>query len=130
MSASRPARRAAVAAFVLTFIVLLANGRAIGSGDTNAMERTTGSLVERGSVALPEDGSNDPFTRAVPGGSVSIYPVLPAVVATPFFFACRLLFGLGPAGLQVAGKLTAAFLAALATSLLAGSFARRTSPAL
>lgn len=120
----------ATAAFALSFIVLVANGRAIGSGDTHAMERTAGSLVENGSVVLPEDGGSDPFTRAVPGGRVSIYPVLPAVLAAPVFFVCRLFFDLGPAGLQVAGKLSAAFLAALATSLLARSFARRSSPGL
>ena len=120
--------RVALAAFVLSFLVLVANGRAIGSGDTNAMERTAGSLLERGSVVLPEDGTSDPFTRAVPGGRVSIYPVLPAALAAPLFFVCRLFFDLGPAGLQVAGKLSAAFLAALATSMLAWSFARRTTP--
>ena len=119
----------AIAAFVLSFIVLVANGRAIGSGDTHAMERTAGSLVESGSVALPEDAASDPFTRAVPGGRVSIYPVLPAVLAAPLFFVCRLFFDLSPAGLQVAGKLSAAFLAALATALLGRSFARRASPA-
>jgi len=120
--------RVALAAFVLSFLVLVANGRAIGSGDTNAMERTAGSLLERGSVVLPEDGTSDPFTRAVPGGRVSIYPVLPAALAAPLFFVCRLFFDLGPAGLQVAGKLSAAFLAALATSMLAWSFARRAPP--
>ena len=124
------AGRAALAAFALSFIVLVANGRAIGSGDTHAMERTAGSLIERGSVVLPEEAASDPFTRAVPGGRVSIYPVLPAVLAAPFFFLCRLFFDLSPAGLQVAGKLSAAFLAALATSLLAWSFARRTTPAM
>ncbi len=124
------AGRVALAAFALSFLVLVANGRAIGSGDTHAMERTAGSLIERGSVVLPEDGTSDPFTRAVPGGRVSIYPVLPAVLAAPLFFVCRLFFDLGPAGLQVAGKLSAAFLAALATSMLAWSFARRTTPAM
>lgn len=120
----------ALAAFALSFMVLVANGRAIGSGDTRAMERTAESLIERGSVVLPEDGTSDPFTRAVPGGRVSIYPALPAVLAAPLFFVCRLFFNLGPAGLQVAGKLSAAFLAAFATSMLAGSFARRTTPAM
>lgn len=122
-------RRVALAAFVLSFLVLVANGRAIGSGDTNAMERTAASLIERGSVVLPDDGASDPFTRPVPGGRASIYPVLPAVLAAPWFFVGRLFFDLSPAGIQVAGKLSAAFLAAVATSLLARSFARRSSPA-
>lgn len=122
------AGKVALAAFALSFIVLVANGRAIGSGDTNAMERTAGSLVERGSVVLPGADAADPFTRPTAGGRVSIYPVLPAVLAAPVFFLCRLFFDLGPAGLQIAGKLTAALLAALATSLLARSFARRTTP--
>ena len=130
MRTTAAATRVALAAFALSFIVLIANGRAIGSGDTNAMERTAGSLIERGSVVLPEDGVSDPFTRAVPGGRVSIYPVLPALLAAPLFFVCRLFFDLSPAGLQVAGKLSAAFLAALATALLARSFARRVSPAM
>ena len=128
MRTGAAAKQVALAAFVLSSIVLLANGRAIGSGDTNAMERTAGALIERGTVVLPEDGAADPFTRSAPGGRVSIYPVLPAVLAAPVFFVCRLFFDLNPAGLQVAGKLSAAFLAALATSLLARSFARRTSP--
>ena len=130
MRTEAAATRVAFAAFALSFIVLLANGRAIGSGDTNAMERTAGALIERGTVVLPEDGVTDPFTRAVPGGRVSIYPVLPALLAAPVFFVCRLFFDLSPAGLQIAGKLSASFLAALATALLARSFARRVSPAM
>ena len=122
------AARVAIAAFGLSFLVLIANGRAIGSGDTNAMERTVGSLIERGSFVLPDDGVADPFTRPVPGGRVSIYPALPALLATPLFLVCSLFFDLNPAGLQVAGKLSAALELALATSLLARTFARRASP--
>lgn len=127
MTAPAGASRVAPIAFALTFLLLLANGRAIGSGDTNAMERTAAALVERGTVVLPEDGTADPFTRPVSGGRVSIYPVLPALVAAPFFFLWSLFFDLNPAGLQAAGKITAAFLAAWATGLLARSFARRAS---
>ena len=128
MTAPVGSSRVALLAFALTFGILLANGRAIGSGDTNAMERTAGSLIDRGTVVLPDDGTPDPFTRAVPSGRVSIYPIVPALLAAPFFFVCRLFFELNPAGLQVAGKLTAAFLAAFATALLARVFAKRTSP--
>jgi len=94
------------------------------------MERTAGALVEHGSVLLPEDGSPDPFTRPVQGGRVSIYPLLPALVAAPVFFLCGLVFDLSPAGLQIAGKLSAALFASLSVSLLARSFSRRTSPLL
>lgn len=129
MIAPARASRTPLLAFAITFVMLLANGRAIGSGDTTAMERTAGSLTEHGTVVLPDDGAADPFTRAAPGGRVSIYPALPALLAAPFFLACRLLFDLNPAGLQAAGKLAAAFLAAFATALLARSFAKRASPA-
>jgi hypothetical protein len=113
--------------FFASFLALIANGRAIGSGDTNAMERTTGALLEHGSVVVPDGDASDPFTRPVSGGRLSIYPVLPALLAAPVFLVCNLFFDLNPAGLQAAGKLSAALLTALATALLARSFSRRTS---
>jgi hypothetical protein len=116
-----------LAAFALSFLVLIANGRAIGSGDTNAMERTAAALVERGSVVLQDQGTPDPFTLAVPGGRVSIYPVLPALLSAPLFFVFRVFFDLNFAGLQIAGKLSAAFFASLAMALMARSFSRRVS---
>jgi hypothetical protein len=122
------ARAAAFLAFTLTLAAMLGNGRAIGSGDTTAMERTAGSLVEQGTVVLADDGAADPFTRKAAWGRVSIYPVVPALLAAPFFLLCRFLFDLNPAGLQAAGKLAAACLSACATALLARSFATRTSP--
>ena len=130
MNTTAGSGRVALLTFLISFTVLLANGRAIGSGDTHAVERTAGALVERGTFVLPEDGALDPFTRPVPGGRVSIYPAVPAFLATPVFFIFGRFFDLNPAGLQVAGKLSAAFLAACAISLLARSFSRRTSPSL
>ncbi|MBK5257302.1 MAG: hypothetical protein JJE39_14845 [Vicinamibacteria bacterium] len=127
MSDRAAARLVGLQAFTIAFLVLIANGRPIGSGDTNAMERTVGSLVEHGTVVQPDPKTPDPFTAPVPGGRVSIYPVLPALLATPLFFAFGLFFDLNPAGLQVAGKLSAALLAAVATAIMAHSYSRRTS---
>lgn len=128
MTAPVAARRVALLAFALTFAVLLANGRAIGSGDTTAVERTAVALVDRGSVVLDDPGGADPFTRTTPRGRVSIYPALPALLATPVFFTFRVFFDLDLFGAQIAGKLAAALLSAIATGLLAWSFARRAGP--
>ncbi len=125
MTRPREALRVAGAAFLIAFAVLIANGRAIGSGDTHAMERTAGALVERGTFILPEESADDPFTRPVPGGRISIYPALPALLAAPLFALISLLFDLNLNGLQVAGKVSAAFFASAATGVMAWSFARR-----
>ena len=125
MRASSSAARVALAGFVLSLIVLLANGRAIGSGDTNAVEKTAAALAERGSVILPADETTDPFTRPADGGRISIYSPLPALLAVPVFLGFNLFFDLTPSGIQVAGKLSAALLSSLAVALLAASFSRR-----
>jgi hypothetical protein len=119
------ALRVAHLAFAISFIAFIANGRAIGSGDTNAAEKTAAALATRGTVVLPEGEAHDPFTRVFDGGRVSIYPVLPPLLAAPFFFTFALAFELNPAGIQAAGKLCAALFAAGAVGLLAASFARR-----
>lgn len=128
MRATAPAGRLALLAFVVAFVVLIANGRAIGSGDTNAVESTAAALATRGTVVLQGVEVSDPFTRAVEGGRISIYPALPALLAAPFFFLFSLFLDLNPSGIQVAGKLTAALLSACATGLLAWFFSRRASP--
>lgn len=125
MRASSSAARVALAGFVLSLIVLLANGRAIGSGDTNAVEKTAAALAERGSVILPADETTDPFTRPADGGRISIYSPLPALLAVPVFLGFNLFFDLTASGVQVAGKLSAALLSSLAVGLLAASFSRR-----
>ena len=122
MRATGPAGRLGLVAFVLTFVILVANGRAIGSGDTTAVENTAAALATRGTFILPATEAPDPFTRAVEGGRISIYPALPALLATPFFFLFGLFFDLNPSGIQVAGKLTAALLGACATGVLASIF--------
>ena len=130
MRAEALSRRLAFLAFAITFLVLIGNGRAIGSGDTNAAEKTAGALATRGTVILEDDGAADAFTRAVPGGRVSIYPVLPALMAAPLFFIFGLFFDLNLTGLQIAGKLFAALLCATATAGLAWSFSKRATPAM
>lgn len=116
-------------AFLFTFLLLVANGRAIGSGDTNAVEKTAGALVERGSFVVPLSPGNDPFMRPVPGGGLSIYPPLTALLAAPVFFLFHLAFELNDTGLQVAGKLTAALLSSIAVAVMARSYLRRASAA-
>ena len=108
---------------------LLANGRAIGAGDTRVMEETARSLSQDHSFVLPASDAADPFTRPLQGGRISIYPPLTAVLAAPFFAVFGLLFDLDTSGTQAAGKLFAAGLAAAAVALLATIFARRSSPA-
>lgn len=120
----------ALLAFVISFAALIGNGRAIGSGDTHAVERTAAALVDRGSFVLSDDEASDPFTRPVQGGRISIYPALSAVIATPFFFLFGLFFDLDASGQMVAGKLWAAWLTSGAVALLGWSFSRRASPAL
>lgn len=128
MTSSASSGRVAFLAFTLSFVMILANGRAIGSGDTNAVEKTAVALVERSSFLLPDEGPLDPFTRRVEGGRISIYPSPPALLATPFFLASSVFFELNVAGQQAAGKLTAAFVASGAVALLAWAFAQRTTP--
>lgn len=128
MTSTAPAGRLALLVFVVSFAVLIANGRAIGSGDANAVENTAAALATRGTVVLPPTDAPDPFTRGVAGGRISIYPALPALLAAPIFFLFGLFFDLNPAGIQVAGKLTAALASALAAAVLAWTFSKRASP--
>ena len=125
MSVPSSGARATLVGFVFSLVLLLANGRAIGSGDTNAVDKTAAALAERGSVILPADEAADPFTRPVDGGRISIYSPLPALLAAPVFFGFNGFFDLTPSGMQIAGKLSAALLSALAVALLAASFHRR-----
>jgi len=59
VSSGAGAGRVASLAFAIAFVVLLANGRPIGSGDTGALEKTAGSLVEHGTFVLSEDGYSE-----------------------------------------------------------------------
>jgi len=125
-----PDGRLALVAFVVSFGVLVANGRAIGSGDTNAVENTAAALATRGTFVLPPTNPSDPFTREAPGGRISIYPALPALLAAPVFFLLGLVLDLNPTGVQAAGKLAAALQSASATAVLAWTFSKRASPSL
>ena len=130
MTSPAPAGRLALLVFVVSFAVLVANGRAIGSGDTNAVENTAAALAIRGTFVLPPTDAADPFTREVAGGRISIYPALPALIAAPIFFVFGLFFDLNLTGIQVAGKLTAGLLSAFAIAVLAWTFSKRVSPSL
>lgn len=121
--------RLAALAFAIAFVALIANGRAIGSGDTNVVEKTAATLAQHGSLILPEGEPLDPFTRPAVGGRVSIYPALSALMAAPFFWVFSLFFDLNPTGIQVAGKLTAALFSSVAIAIMATTFQRRTSAA-
>jgi hypothetical protein len=110
----------------LIFVALVVNGRPIDSGDTRANERVAASLVQEGNLDLDEYPEVEPpFARTVEGRRVSIYPVLPAVMAAPVFALSRLVFALDETGCALAGKLAASLLSALAAGLLFVAAARR-----
>ena len=118
-------RRAALFTFVTVFIVLVANGRPIGSGDTNSVEQTARALVERGTFVLEGVDARDNFTRPAGPGRVSVYSPPTALVAAPMLAFLRVFFDLSPTAVQVAGKLVAALLSAFAMALLAWAFSHR-----
>ena len=103
------------AVFCLVLVVLLSNGRPIGAGDTRPTERVAASLVESFDFDLDEYPEvTPPFARRSGDHSVSIYPVLSAVLATPLFAACSGLIALDETGTALAGKLAAALFSSLA----------------
>jgi len=115
---------AALAGFVL--LVLVCNGRPIPAGDTRVTEHVAASLVTEGNFDLDEYPElESPFTRMAAGHRVSIYPVLPAVLAAPVFLAARALFALDLTGTALAGKLAAALMASLAAAVFFVALSRR-----
>jgi hypothetical protein len=111
---------------LLVFAVLVANGRPIPAGDTQVMEHVAASLVGEGDFDLdeyPEVGP--PFARVEGGHRVSVYPVLPAVLAAPVFLLAQGFFLLDATGSAVAGKLAAALLSSLASGVFFVALARR-----
>jgi hypothetical protein len=97
-------------------LLLLANGRPIGAGDTRANEYVAASLVEEGNLDLDEHPHVEPpFARTAGGHRVSIYPPLSPVLAAPVFAVARMAFALDENGTAVAGKLAAALLSGLGT---------------
>jgi hypothetical protein len=121
-----PSLLESAAIFFLVLLVLLANGRPIGAGDTRPTERVAASLVESFDFDLDEYPEvTAPFVRRVGEHSVSIYPVLSAVLAAPVFAACRVFFALDETGTALAGKLAAAILSSLAAVFFFRALARR-----
>ncbi len=115
---------AGVAAAV--FLVLVANGRPIGAGDTRPTERVAASLVQSLDFDLDEFPELlAPFARQAGAHKVSIYPVLSALLATPVFAVCRAFFALDEAGSALAGKLAASILSSLAAAAFFLALARR-----
>jgi hypothetical protein len=109
-----------------TLLLLVCNGRPIGSGDTRPTERAAASLVQEADLDLDEYPEvEDPFARTVGEHRVSIYPVLSAVLAAPVFALARPFFALDETGTAVAGKLAAALFSALAAAVLFLAVGRR-----
>jgi len=116
----------AVGLAALVFLALLCNGRPIDSGDTWVNERVAASLVQEGDFDLDEyPEAEPPFAASVNGRRVSIYPVLPAVMAAPVFAAARPFFALDETGAALAGKLAASLFSAVAAALLFVAASRR-----
>lgn len=121
-----PSTRATVLLALVVFVVLVINGRPIGSGDTRSTEHVAVSLVQEGDFDLDEFPEvTPPFAKTVGEHRVSVYPVLAAVLATPVFAAAAPFFALDETGSQLAGKCAAALLSALAAATLYRAVSRR-----
>ncbi len=111
---------------LILLLAFLVNGRAIGAGDTRATERVAASLVHERDFDLDEYPEVEaPFARQVGEHRVSIYPVLPAVLAAPVFALASLVFDLDETGSAMAGKLAASLLSAAAAAVLFASVRAR-----
>ena len=100
-------------------VLLMANGRPIGAGDTRANEYTAASLAREGDFDLDESPEVEaPFARVTGEHRVSIYPPVTPLLAAPVFLAVRGFFMLDENGTAVAGKVAAALLAGLAAGVL------------
>lgn len=116
---SGPALAEALALGACLALLLVANGRPLGAGDTRANERVAASLVGEGDLDLDEYPEvEEPFAREVGGRRVSIYPVLSSVLAAPVFALAGRLFALDETGSALAGKAAAALFSALAAGLM------------
>jgi hypothetical protein len=107
-------------------VLLLSNGRPIGSGDTRPTERVAASLAQEGNLDLDEYPEvEDPFARTVGAHRVSIYPVLSAVLAAPLFALARPFFALDETGTALLGKAAAALFSSLAAAVIFLAVGRR-----
>ena len=107
-------------------VLLLSNGRPIGSGDTRPTERAAASLAQEADLDLDEYPEvEEPFARTVGGHRVSIYPVLSAVLAAPVFALARPFFALDETGTALLGKVAAALFSSLAAGVLFLTVGRR-----
>lgn len=117
---------AAVGLGLLLFLVLIANGRPIESGDTRALARTAASLVQEGDFDLDEYPDVEfPFAREAGGHKIGIYPALPALMSAPVFLLARFVFALDEEGSAFAGKLASSALAALGAAVFFLALVRR-----
>lgn len=124
--AREPSLRATLLLALAVFVILVANGRPIGSGDSRVSEHVAASLVTTGNLDLDEyPAVTEPFAKTAGVHRVSVYPVLTAVAAAPLFAAAKLFFVLDDTGTQLAGKWAAALFAALAAAFLYRAVARR-----
>jgi hypothetical protein len=115
----RAALLPALGVALAVLLVLLANGRPIGAGDTRASERVAVSLLEERDFDLDEHPEVEPpFARQVGEHRVSIYPPLTPLLAAPVFALVRLGVALDETGSALAGKLAAALLSGLAAGVL------------
>ena len=121
-----PPAASAVSLGVVIFLLLLANGRAIDSGDTRSLARTAASLVTSGDLNLDEyEDVEFPFAREEGGHKVTIYPALPAVMAAPVFLAARFVYAFDEGSLAFTGKLAASLFTATGAAIFFLTLGRR-----
>lgn len=121
-----PPAASAVGLGLVVLVLLLANGRAIESGDTRSLARTAASLVTSGDLNLDEyEDVEFPFAREEGGHKVTVYPALSAVMAAPVFLAARFLYAFDEASVAYTGKLAASLFAATAAAVFFLTLGRR-----
>jgi len=114
-----PSPLSAVLLAVVLFVLLVSNGRPIGSADARPTERVAATLVQHGRLDLDDyPDVEEPFARTVGDHRVSIYPVASAVLAAPVFALAGAAFALDETGLALAGKWAASLFSAAAAALL------------
>jgi hypothetical protein len=125
-AAAGPSPLSAALLGLAAFVLLIANGRPIGSADARPTERVAASLVREADFDLDEfPDVEEPFARSVGAHRVSIYPIASAVLAAPVFAAAGALFAFDEAGLALAGKWSASLFSAAAAALLYLAVGRR-----